>query len=173
MSVIGVIPARLQSSRLPRKLLLNATGKPLLQYAWEAACHASSLDDVIVATDSDEIARVAQGFGADVELTREHSSGTDRVAEVVRGLTAQCSCIVNLQGDEPELNPDSVDELVESITGCPDAEMATLATPIRTAEVLADASCVKVVCAGDGRALYFSRSPLKSLLTWKSWPRMS
>ena len=114
MSVIGVIPARLQSSRLPRKLLLNATGKPLIQYAWEKACQSTLLDEVLIATDSPEIADVATGFGAECQLTGAHSCGTDRVAEVARGLTATCTHIVNLQGDEPNLDPASIDALVES-----------------------------------------------------------
>jgi 3-deoxy-manno-octulosonate cytidylyltransferase (CMP-KDO synthetase) len=160
MSVIGVIPARLQSTRLPRKLLLDATGQPLLQYAWEAACNAESLDEVIIATDSQEIADVASGFGAEVELTEQHPSGTDRVAEVARGLTEQCGFIVNIQGDEPELNPDSIDLLVDAITASHDTRMATLATPILTTDVLSDPSCTKVVCDNTGRAMYFSRCPI-------------
>ncbi len=160
MSIIGIIPARLQSSRLPRKLLLDATGKPLLQYAWEAAGKATLLDDVIIATDSEEIAEVATAFGADVEMTSEHPSGTDRVAEVARQLSTTCSHVVNLQGDEPELNPESVDRLIESIAGNDSTEMATLATPIRSADVLADPSCTKVVCDALGRAMYFSRCPI-------------
>lgn len=160
MSIIGVIPARLQSTRLPRKLLLDTTGKPLLQYAWEAAREATSLDEVLIATDSEEIAQVARGFGADVEITGDHSCGTDRVAEVARGLTTTCTHIVNLQGDEPELNPESVDRLVAAITGSNSVQMATLATPISEASVLADPSCTKVVCDATGRAMYFSRSPI-------------
>ena len=84
MRVYGIIPARLQSSRLPRKLLLAETGKPLLQYTWEQACRAKSLAEVIVATDSEEIARAVERFGGRVEMTGEHPSGTDRIAEVVR-----------------------------------------------------------------------------------------
>lgn len=160
MSVIGIIPARLESTRLPRKLLLESTGKPLLQYAWEAACQATLLDDVIIATDSDEIATVASDFGADVEMTGQHPSGTDRVAEVARSLASSCSHIVNLQGDEPELDPESVDLLIEAALVNPATQMATLATPIRDANVLADPSCTKVVCDTAGRALYFSRCPV-------------
>ena len=160
MSVIGVIPARLQSTRLPRKLLLDSTGKPLLQYAWESACQATLLDEVIIATDSDEIAQVARGFGAEVEMTGEHPSGTDRVAEVARGLTSNCTHIVNLQGDEPDLNPESVDLLVESMLSDGFVQMATLATPVTEVAVLSDPSCTKVVCDASGRAMYFSRCPI-------------
>ena len=84
MKTYGIIPARLQSTRLPRKLLLAETGKPLIQYAWEAAKRASSLDEVLIATDSEEIAAVCRKFGARAEMTGEHPSGTDRIAEVVR-----------------------------------------------------------------------------------------
>ena len=160
MSVIGVIPARLQSSRLPRKLLLKVTGKPLLQYAWEAACKAKSLDQVLIATDSEEIADAAHGFGAEVRMTREHPSGTDRVAEVAAALPDSCTHIVNLQGDEPELDPECIDQLVAAIGADASTQMATLATPIREATVLADPSCTKVVCDANGRAMYFSRCPI-------------
>ncbi|MFK7817482.1 MAG: 3-deoxy-manno-octulosonate cytidylyltransferase [Planctomycetaceae bacterium] len=160
MSVIGVIPARLQSTRLPRKLLLDATGKPLLQYAWEVACDAGSLDSVVIAADSEEIVTVARSFGAEVQLTGQHPSGTDRVAEVARSLGEDCQFVVNIQGDEPDLNPESIDLLVEAITTSHDTKMATLATPIRDSEVLADPSCVKLVCDNTGRAMYFSRSPI-------------
>lgn len=158
MTVIGVIPARLQSTRLPRKLLLNATGKPLLQYAWEAAQRAVRIEEVLVATDSQEIADVARGFGADVRMTGDHPSGTDRVAEVARTLPKSARVVVNLQGDEPELRPECIDQLVNSISAEPHVQMATLATPITSKDVLADPSCTKVVADATGRALYFSRS---------------
>ncbi|RLS58911.1 MAG: 3-deoxy-manno-octulosonate cytidylyltransferase [Planctomycetota bacterium] len=163
MNTIGIIPARLQSSRLPRKLLLAETGKPLLQYAWEAACRASELSDVIIASDSEEITQVARAFGARVEMTGEHPSGTDRIAEVVRRACPEAELIVNVQGDEPELEPENINRLVQLIASRPGCEMATLATPIRTLAVLNDPSCVKVVCAADSRALYFSRSVIPHL----------
>lgn len=156
----GIIPARLASSRLPGKMLLAETGKPLIQYAWEAARRAKSLDEVILATDSEEIAAAGRKFGARVELTGEHPSGGDRIAEVVRRCCQDADVIVNLQGDEPEMDPASIDRLVEGLRSRPDIEMATLATPILDTATLADRSCVKVVCAADGRALYFSRLPI-------------
>lgn len=160
MRTYGMIPARLQSSRLPRKMLLNDTGRPLIQYAWEAASRARSLDAVIIATDSDEIADAVRGFGARVEMTGDHPSGSDRIAEVVRRCGGDAGVIVNIQGDEPEIDPAAIDRLVAALRARPDVEMATLATPITTLAALEDRSCVKVVCTADGRALYFSRLPI-------------
>lgn len=157
---IAIIPARLTSSRLPGKMLLADTGKPLIQYAWEAAKRAKSLDEVMIATDSPEIAEAARRFGARVEMTGEHPSGGDRIAEVVRRCGQDAEIVVNLQGDEPEMSPESIDRLVDSLRRRPDIEMATLATPILDMATLMDRSCVKVVCAADGRALYFSRLPI-------------
>ena len=163
MKTYGLIPARLGSSRLPRKMLLAETGKPLIQYAWEAATRSSRLDEVIIATDAEEIAEAAQQFGARVEMTGEHPSGGDRIAEVVRRCCQDADLVVNIQGDEPELDPKIIDELVEGLAAREDVEMATLATPIESRAVLEDRSCVKVVCAADGRALYFSRQPIPSV----------
>lgn len=160
MKIVGIIPARLQSSRLPGKMLLNQTGKPLIRYAWEAACRAQSLTEVIIATDSEEIADVARSFGARVSLTGDHPSGTDRIAEVVRRDCPQASLVINVQGDEPELDSSCIDKLIDAMRQRPDIEMGTLATPIDTLAVLQDTGCVKVVCAADGRALYFSRLPI-------------
>lgn len=158
MAVYGLIPARLQSTRLPRKLLLSETGRPLIQYVWEAAKQAQSLRDVIVATDSEEIAAAVRSFGGRCELTGDHPSGTDRIAEVVKRSLPDAELIVNIQGDEPEINPANIDELTAELRRHPTAEMATLATPMKSLEQVHAASCVKVVRAADGHALYFSRS---------------
>lgn len=161
MRAIGIIPARLASSRLPQKLLLAETGKPLLQYTWEAACRATQLSEIIVATDSEEIAEVVQAFGGTCEITRDnHPSGTDRIAEVVRRRFSDAEIIVNIQGDEPDIDPASLDQLVELLAENPASEMATLCTPITTREQWADNSCTKVVCAANGAAMYFSRCPI-------------
>jgi len=160
MDAVAIIPARLQSSRLPRKLLLTETGRPLLQYVWEAARSATSLTEVIVATDSSEIAEVVTGFGGRCEMTGEHPSGTDRVAEVLRRCCPDVPICVNLQGDEPELDPQHIDRLVTTLQSAGDADMATLATPITSHRDLQDPACTKVVCDGRGRALYFSRAPI-------------
>lgn len=160
MKAIGMIPARLESSRLHRKLLLNETGKPLIQYAWENASRAESIDEVCIATDSQEIAQAARAFGARVEMTRAHASGSDRIAEVVRREFPDADLIVNVQGDEPEVDPGTIDRLTGSLIAHQRVEMATLATPIHSVATLEDRSCVKVVCAADQRALYFSRLPV-------------
>ncbi len=159
-SVVGIIPARLQSSRLPGKMLLKESGKPLIQYAWEAAKAAKSLTDVLIATDSVEIADVARGFGASVAMTGDHPSGSDRIAEVVARECPEASLVVNVQGDEPELEPSVIDTLVKAMLSRPDVEMGTLACSINSVAMLQDTGCVKVVCAADGRALYFSRLPI-------------
>ena len=161
MKTLGVIPARLASSRLPRKLLLAETGRPLIQYAWDAAAGAKSLDEVIVAADSQEIVDVVEGFGGKAVLTGEHPSGTDRVAEVVAG-RSDVSLVVNLQGDEPELPPASIDKLVELMSDR-HTEMATLATPFQSPADVRDPGNVKCVRSTDGRALYFTREPAPHL----------
>ncbi len=160
MDTVGIIPAREASSRLPGKLLLAETGKPLLQYTWEAACQASRLSEVIIATDSPAICEVVTSFGGRAEMTGEHASGTDRIAEVARRCCPNAELLVNVQGDEPELDPRQIDLLIETLEQNPHSEMATLAAPIQTRQVLEDPSCTKVVCAADGRALYFSRAKI-------------
>ena len=160
MRVSGIIPARLQSTRLPRKLLLAETGRPLIQYTWEAACRATSLSEVIVAADDAELVEAVRRFGGRCELTGEHPSGTDRIAEVVRRCCPESDIIVNVQGDEPEIDPASIDLLVGLMAANPHAPMATLCTPITSREQLDDPSCVKVVCGSTGQALYFSRCPI-------------
>jgi 3-deoxy-manno-octulosonate cytidylyltransferase (CMP-KDO synthetase) len=153
-----VIPARYASTRLPGKPLLRATGKYLIQHVYERACQARA-DLVVVATDDERIAAAVESFGGRVALTRaDHSSGTDRVAEVARRLDADV--VVNLQGDEPLIDPASLDLLPELLRRDPDADVATLAVPIASEEQWRDPNCVKVVRDACGRALYFSRSPI-------------
>lgn len=157
--VVCVIPARLESSRLPRKLLLDAGGKPLIQHAWEAATACPEFSEVVIATDCTEIAAVVERFGGRAELTRDHSSGTDRIAEVVERCFSNADIVVNLQGDEPELSSDVVAALVQTMRRG-DAEMATVAAPLASARLIRDPSCVKVVLDQSGNALYFSRAPI-------------
>lgn len=153
-----VIPARFASSRLPGKPLLRATGKFLVQHVYEQAC-ASGAADVIVATDDERIVQAVTSFGGRVAMTRaDHVSGTDRVAEVARGLDADV--IVNLQGDEPLVEPATLDLLPELLAADADCDVATLAVPIAAREAWLDPNCVKVVRDAHGRALYFSRSPV-------------
>ncbi|MCR9200236.1 MAG: 3-deoxy-manno-octulosonate cytidylyltransferase [Planctomycetaceae bacterium] len=162
MKITGVIPARLQSSRLPRKLLLHETGKPLIQYVWEIATRCEALDEVIVATDSEEIQQVVSDFGGRAELTGDHPSGTDRIAEVVARCCPETDIVVNLQGDEPELESDTIAALVNAIRSS-EVPMATVAAPIRDAEIVTSADCVKVVLNDQSEAMYFSRAPIPYL----------
>lgn len=155
-ATVAVIPARLGSTRLPRKPLLRETGKFLVQHVHESVARARSIDAVIVATDSEEIAEAARSFGARVALTRaDHRSGTDRIAEVVASMPS-VEVAVNVQGDEPEVRAADVDRCVETLRAS-GADCATLAAPC-PAEGLADPACVKVVADLRGRALYFSRA---------------
>jgi 3-deoxy-manno-octulosonate cytidylyltransferase (CMP-KDO synthetase) len=154
-----VIPARYASTRLPGKPLLRETGKYLVQHVYERASRARRAGLVVVATDDPRIAAAVESFGGRVMLTRrDHPSGTDRVAEVAARLDAEL--VVNLQGDEPLIDPASIDRLFELLEADRAAEMATLAVPLRSAEAWADPNCVKVVADAAGRALYFSRSPI-------------
>jgi 3-deoxy-manno-octulosonate cytidylyltransferase (CMP-KDO synthetase) len=161
-----VIPARLASTRLPRKLLLRATGKSLLQHTYEAACRAGRARGVCVAADHEEIMTEVRSFGGHAVLTRkDHASGTDRVAEVAMHM-ADADVFVNVQGDEPELSGTSIDHAIGLLEENPEVPMATLATPIRTRAQLLDPACVKVVFDTGGRALYFSRSPIPCARDW-------
>jgi 3-deoxy-manno-octulosonate cytidylyltransferase (CMP-KDO synthetase) len=158
MKTAIIIPARYASSRLPAKPLLRETGKYLIQHVYERACE-SNADTVIVATDDARIAEAVGSFGGNVVMTRDdHPSGTDRVAEVAAKLDADI--IVNVQGDEPMIEPATLDLLPRLLFENPSAPMATLATPITSIEQWRDPNCVKVVCDSKGRALYFSRSPI-------------
>jgi 3-deoxy-manno-octulosonate cytidylyltransferase (CMP-KDO synthetase) len=160
MAILGIIPARFASTRLPGKPLLSATGKPLIQHVFEASSKATRLDRIIVATDDERIRQAVAAFGGEVVMTRsDHPTGTDRVAEVTAGIP-EADLIVNLQGDEPELSGAALDLVVSLLENDLEAPMATLATPIRDETVYRDPSCVKVVASLRGRALYFSRSPI-------------
>jgi 3-deoxy-manno-octulosonate cytidylyltransferase (CMP-KDO synthetase) len=159
MKTAIVIPARYASKRLPGKPLLRATGKYLVQHVYERACQSRRAAEVIIATDDSRIAAAVERFGGKVAWTRrDHPSGTDRVAEVARTLDADI--IVNLQGDEPLIDPGALDLLPDLLQRDPDSDLATLAVPITSSEQWHDPNCVKVVCDATGRALYFSRSPI-------------
>jgi len=160
MEIIAIVPARFASTRLPGKPLLSDTGRPLIQHVVEAARSAKRLDRIIVATDDPRIADAVTGFGGEIAMTRaDHPTGTDRVAEVAARLP-DAAIVVNLQGDEPEISGAALDLVVSLLENDPEAPMATLATPIHSEWVYRDPSCVKVVAARNGRALYFSRSPI-------------
>jgi 3-deoxy-manno-octulosonate cytidylyltransferase (CMP-KDO synthetase) len=155
-----VIPARYGSTRLPRKMLLRETGKTLLQHTYEAARAAKKPAGVLVATDHGEIAAEVERFRGEFVMTSpDCASGTDRVAEVARRLPG-AEIFVNVQGDEPEMKPENIDLVIELLEQNPEVGLATLATPLVSAEQLSNAACVKVVFDDQGRALYFSRSPI-------------
>lgn len=158
MRVAVVIPARFASSRLPGKPLLCETGKYLIQHVYERASRAKCASDVIVATDDRRIFDAVREFGGRPVMTRDdHPSGTDRVAEVARGISADV--LVNVQGDEPQIDPADIDKLADLMRD-PGTDMATLAVPITNADAYFSPNVVKVVCDDRGRALYFSRSPI-------------
>ena len=161
-----VIPARLESTRLPRKLLLRETGKSLIQHTYEAARRAVRPLGIAVAADHREIYDEVRSFGGEAVLTSpQHASGTDRVAEAAQQLHG-VDVVVNVQGDEPELSGEAIDRVIELLDEHPDAEMSTLATPIRSREQFEDPAVVKVVFDAGGRALYFSRSPIPRPRDW-------
>lgn len=161
-----VIPARLHSTRLPRKLLLRQTGKSLIHHTYEAAQRASRPIGLCVACDHPEIYDEVTSFGGRAVMTDPNAaSGTDRVAEVARQLS-DVDIVVNVQGDEPEIAGTSIDLAIELLQRDPDAVMSTLATPIRTRRQLDDPACVKVVFDARSRAIYFSRSPIPHPRTW-------
>jgi 3-deoxy-manno-octulosonate cytidylyltransferase (CMP-KDO synthetase) len=154
-----IIPARYASSRLPGKPLLDETGKPLIQHVYERARQSQLADEVIVATDDARIVMAVENFGGKACWTRsDHPSGTDRVAQVAEKLDTDI--IVNVQGDEPFIDPASIDRLPKLLEQDSQAQVATLAVPIGTDEQYRSPHCVKVVCDRHGRALYFSRSPI-------------
>jgi 3-deoxy-manno-octulosonate cytidylyltransferase (CMP-KDO synthetase) len=152
MKITGIIPARFASTRFPGKPLHLIAGKPLIQHVVERCQQAKSLAEVIVATDDTRIWEVVQDF-CRVEMTRpEHPSGSDRIAEVAE--RCDCEAVINIQGDEPLIDPAVIDAVAGALAG---AEMSTAATAIRRVEELDNPNVVKVVVNAAGRALYFSR----------------
>jgi len=154
-----IIPARYGSTRFRGKPLADLWGKPIIQHVWERAGRARLVDRVIIATDDERIAHAARAFGAEVAMTRpDHPSGTDRVAEVARSLTSEV--IVNVQGDEPLIDPAHIDAAAEPLLADPTIPMGTLCCPIDEIADLANPNVVKVVLDRQGFALYFSRLPI-------------
>lgn len=159
MGVLCVLPARLDSRRVPRKPLQSLAGEPLVRWTWEAASRVPGVDRVVIATDSEEIAGAARAFGAEAVLTSPgHRSGTERVAEAARSLgAAEDDVLVNFQADEPFADPATVGEAAAVAAGERDV-ISTVAAPIRTRREWRSGGIVKVVVTGEGRALYFSRA---------------
>lgn len=160
MNFVVVIPARYASTRLPGKVLRRLSGKPMLQHVYERGCE-SSADEVVVATDDERIASAAEGFGATVCMTADHhQSGTERIAEVADILDWDDGrIVVNLQGDEPAMPADLIDQCASLLDGS-DADLATLASPLASAADFDDPNVVKVIRDIDGNAIYFSRAAI-------------
>ncbi len=176
VNIVAVIPARYSSTRFPGKVLANETGKYLIQHTYERACLAKLPQKVIIAADDEKVVAAAKSFDAECVLTSpDHQSGTDRIAEAVGGMDVEI--VVNLQADEPEIDPANIDYLAKLLVEHPDYPMATLAAAFQTAEQVADPNIVKVIVSSCvarsasqhtarstqheiGRAVYFSRSPI-------------
>jgi 3-deoxy-manno-octulosonate cytidylyltransferase (CMP-KDO synthetase) len=157
---VGIIPARWASTRFPGKSLHLIAGKPLLRHVWERCCRATKLDSVIIATDDMRIANAAFDWGAEVALTSpKHASGTDRIAEVVRHAKA-FAFIINIQGDEPLVDPRLIDKLVEKLQRDRKIDLVTAAHPFSNSAEASSPHQVKVTVDLGGNALYFSRFPI-------------
>jgi 3-deoxy-manno-octulosonate cytidylyltransferase (CMP-KDO synthetase) len=165
LAIVAIIPARFSSTRLPGKPLSDLQGKTMIQRVHERVRLARLPERVIVATDDERIASVVRGFGGEAVLTSaDHPSGTDRLAEVVRGLE-DAAIVVNVQGDEPLLDPLAVDAAARALLEDDQLSMSTLSAPIATVEEMVSPSVVKVVTDQQGFALFFSRSPLPFVRT--------
>jgi 3-deoxy-manno-octulosonate cytidylyltransferase (CMP-KDO synthetase) len=159
---LGVIPARFQSSRFPGKVLAKIAGKTMLQHVYERASLARYLTSTIIATDDDRIYETARSFGAPVRMTSpEHLSGTDRVAEIASA--EACELVVNIQGDEPLIDPEAIDAAILPLVHDSDILMGTLKKRIEDRREINDPNVVKVVTDGRGDALYFSRSAIPNV----------
>jgi 3-deoxy-manno-octulosonate cytidylyltransferase (CMP-KDO synthetase) len=158
MSILGVIPARFASTRFPAKALADINGKSMVQRVYERVAKASSISKVVVATDHQVIFDHVRSFGGEVIMTSEHhQSGTDRCAEVSRSLP-QFDYIINIQGDEPFIDPEQITTIAELLDG--KTELATLAIPIKQTDILFSPNSVKVIFDKEGKAIYFSRNPI-------------
>lgn len=159
MKVIGVIPARFASRRLPGKPLIEIEGKPLIQYVYERAQRLNKLDKLLVATDDERIFNKVRQFGGQAKLTSaECKSGSDRVAEVIKDIA--CDVAVNIQGDEPFFEPAAVEKIIEVLRENPEIQISSACVRMSNPEEIKDENVVKVVLDKDDFALYFSRSPI-------------
>lgn len=159
MKITAVIPARYASTRFPAKALADILGKPMIQHVYERTARAALVSEVLVATDDERIAAVVRYFGGRVEMTAvDHETGTDRLAEVAGRIDAEI--IVNVQGDEPLIEPATIDQAIQPLVDDQTLEMATLKVRIKTLHDFLSPNVVKVVTDCNDNALYFSRSPL-------------
>ena len=157
VNAVAVIPARYDSVRFPAKILASRTGKPLVQHVYEQACQAKLVKRVIIATDDERIVNAVKAFGGEAIMTRrDHQNGTSRIAEAASHIDAPI--IVNVQGDEPEIEPATIDLAIQCLIDHPDCAVATPASPFAPGEDPANPNVVKVVMDQQGRALYFSRA---------------
>ena len=157
--ILGVIPARFSSSRFPGKVLARIASKTMLQHVWERVSQARYITSTIIATDDERVRAVARSFGARVRMTRsDHLSGTDRVAEAASAEEARL--VVNIQADEPLIDPAAIDAAILPLTHDPDIVMGTLKKKIEDPREIGDPNVVKVVTDRDGDAIYFSRLPV-------------
>ena len=166
MKVLAIIPARYASTRFPGKPLALLGGRPIIEHVWQRVSGTAAVSRAIVATDDDRIMQVVNAFGGEAMMTSaNHQSGTDRCGEVLQALENKgehYDIAINVQGDEPFIEPSQIEALIECFAHS-DTEIATLKTPIHSDEELLSPNNVKVVCASDGKALYFSRLPIPYL----------
>ncbi len=160
MKSVGIIPARYASSRFEGKALADILGKPMVQHVYERACASKILSQVIVATDDQRIYDTVKGFGGNVQMTGECATGTDRISVVAEKLT--CDVVVNIQGDEPLLEPEQIDMMLQPFIEKPSVQVCTLKERIYTMEDFHNRNVVKVVTNLEGDALYFSRGSIPS-----------
>lgn len=159
LKILAVIPARFLSTRFPGKVIAPLAGKPLVLHAYQRACEASLVTEAVIATDDAKVVEALTPYGAQVVMTRpDHPSGTDRIAEVAEASDADI--IVNVQGDEPLIDPATIDAAIRPLLESDGVPMATVRHRITDPQDVADPNVVKVVCDARGRALYFSRSPI-------------
>jgi len=159
MSVVGIIPARYASTRFPGKALAMLNGAPLIQHVYEQAKQATQLAEVLVATDDERIVQAVERFGGKAVMTSpDHRSGTERVAQIARQVTTPV--FINIQGDEPLIRPEQIDQLAEFLSAHQAVPMATLMTPLTRQEDASNPNVVKVVVDQNGYALYFSRATI-------------
>jgi 3-deoxy-manno-octulosonate cytidylyltransferase (CMP-KDO synthetase) len=156
--IVAVIPARYASTRFPGKPLADLAGRPLIEHVYRRVAECRAVDRVIVATDDERISRVVESFGGRVQMTNPaHVSGTDRVAEAIRGV--DCELVVNVQGDEPMIEPEMIDQALAPFDR-PSVQMSTLRRRIESRADFLSSHVTKVVVDRDGHALYFSRTPI-------------
>lgn len=157
--IVAVIPARFASTRFPGKIIAPVMGHPLVYHTWRRACAARLVNHVVVATDDQAVVDALAPYEVDVVMTRgDHATGTDRIAEVARSLHAEI--VVNVQGDEPAIDPETIDETIRPLLSDPGLSMATARRRLTHPEAIEDPNVVKVVCDRNGHALYFSRHPI-------------